>query len=97
MRMQAIEGRLGVMMRFPSQIPRSRRAKVMRLAIALAALAVFAASVLGLAYALKPVADEAPDAWPVVPSGLQSIHPATEPATSGVLHARAMAPDAAGR
>ncbi|MFL4475258.1 hypothetical protein ACIPVK_14765 [Paeniglutamicibacter sp. MACA_103] len=71
------------MLRFPSQIPRSRRAKAIRLAVALAALATFGASILGLTYALKPALDEAPDAWDAVPPGVQAVHGATEPASSG--------------
>ncbi len=67
-------------MRFPSQIPRSRRSKAMRLAVALAALAVFAASVLGLAYALKPAPDEVPDEWSAAPTGLRAMDPARDPA-----------------
>lgn len=51
------------MMRFPSQIPCSRTTKVTRVAVALAALAVLAASIFGLSHALKPVPDETPDAW----------------------------------
>ena len=67
------------MMRFPSQIPRSRRAKALRLAVALTALALFAASILGLAYALKPVPDEAADAWSAAPTRLRATDPAAGP------------------
>ncbi|RAX50083.1 hypothetical protein DQ353_06150 [Arthrobacter sp. AQ5-05] len=50
------------MMSLPSQLPPSPRVRALRLAAVLTALAMLTASVLGIAYALKPSAEPAPEA-----------------------------------
>ena len=50
--------RLDVMMKFPSQAGRSARNKALRLCIVMTGVLVFAVSILGFGYALKPTAGE---------------------------------------
>lgn len=79
-------------MSFPSQLPPSPMARAMRLAAVLTALAMLTASVLGIAYALKPFAEPEPEAAFSAGSALRPAAASAEDTSLGATYGNGQIP-----